>query len=78
MSNRNFDSSIITQRNKNKVIAQNFFRSQQNGSGIVTNPQNSNGTWSVLSQVAEGVPTTYQTGLAGYTTSDMGALGNLS
>lgn len=77
MSNRNFDSSIITQRNKNKALAQNIFRSQQNGVGIVTNPQNSNGGWSVIPQVAEGVPTTYQRGLTGYTTSDMGGLGNL-
>jgi hypothetical protein len=77
MSNRNFDSSIITQRHKNKALAQNIFRSQQNGVGIVTNPQNSNGGWSVIPQVAEGVPTTYQRGLTGYTTSDMGGLGNL-
>lgn len=77
MSNRNFDSSIITQRNKNKVLAQNIFRIQQNGQGIISNPQNSDGAWSVIPQVAEGVPTTYQRGLTGYTSSDMGGLGNL-
>jgi hypothetical protein len=77
MSNRNFDSSIITQRNKNKVLAQNIFRSQQSGQGIISNPQNSDGAWSVIPRVAEGVATTYQRGLTGYTTSDMGGLGNL-
>jgi hypothetical protein len=77
MSNRNFDSSIVTQRNKNKVLAQNIVRTQQNGSGIVTNPQNSNGSWSVIPQFSEGIPTTYQTSLTGYTTSDVGGPGNL-
>lgn len=77
MSNRNFDSSVITQRNKNRVLAQNIFQRQQNGSGIISNPQNSNGAWSVIPQVAEGVRTTYQESLTGYTTSDIGGTGNL-
>jgi len=78
MSNRNFDSSVVTQRNKDKVLAQNFFQNQQNGTAIVNNPQNSNGSWSVIPQVAEGVFTTYQESLLGYTSSDLGGTGNLT
>jgi hypothetical protein len=77
MSTRNFDASVVTQRNNNKVLAQNIIRSQLNGKTIVSNPQNSNGSWSVIPQVKEGIPATYQESLTGYTTSDISGTANL-
>ena len=77
MSNRNFDASIVTQRNKDKVLAQNIVRNQQNGVSVITNPQNSNGSWSVIPQVKEGTFTAYDLSLSGYTTSNIGGTCNL-
>ena len=42
MSNRNFDSSAIIQRLKDRTIAQSIYKANQAGVAVVSNPQNSN------------------------------------
>lgn len=77
MSNRNFDSRVITQRLQNQVNARNLYLNNTNGKGIINNPQNSDGNASRFNSYIPGAQTEYFRGLvgAGETISPGGIIG---
>jgi hypothetical protein len=70
MSNRNFDSSAIIQRLKDRTIAQSIYKANQAGVAVVSNPQNSNPSPQVIMDGKEGAGSAYTKNLgSGYTVS---------
>ena len=65
MSNRNFDSRVITQRLQNQNYARNLYKNNVNGQGIINNPQNTDGTSSNFTSYKPGAQTEYFRGLLG-------------
>jgi len=73
MSNRNFDSSSIIQRLKDKNTAQSMYKANKAGLPILANPQNSNPSPQVIVDFKEGAGTTYTKNLGvGYTVNSGG------
>lgn len=65
MSNRNFDSRVITQRLQNQVYARNLYQNNINGQTLINNPQNSDGNASRFNTFVPGAQTEYFRGLVG-------------
>lgn len=59
MSNRNFDSSIITQRLQNRVYARNLYTNNIYGHNLINNPIASNGGSSQYNTYKSGAQTEY-------------------
>jgi hypothetical protein len=76
MSNRNFDSSAIIQRLKDRTTAQSIYKANQAGLPIVSNPQNSNSSPQVIMDAKEGAGTTYMKNLGGGYTVNQGGTCN--
>jgi hypothetical protein len=65
MSNRNFDSSVITKRLRDKNYARNLYNSNINGKTLIGNPQASDGTSGRYNTYIPGAQTEYFRGLLG-------------
>lgn len=76
MSNRNFDSSAIIQRLKDRTTAQSIYKANKAGLPIVSNPQNSNPSPQVIMDAKEGAGTTYTKNLGGGYTVNQGGTCN--
>jgi len=63
MSTRNFDSSTVIQRLKEKTYARNLYFNNVSGQRLINNPQNSNGDASQFGRYIEGAQTEYYKGL---------------
>ena len=72
MSNRNFDSRVITQRLQDQNNAQNLFKMQKIGSTLITNPQNTDPSSQRISSYLQG------TGITNYTTLQGGIMSSPS
>jgi hypothetical protein len=65
MSNRNFDSSVITKRLRDKNYARNLYNSNVNGKTLIGNSQASDGTAGRYNTYIPGAQTEYFRGLLG-------------
>ena len=65
MSNRNFDSRVITQRLQNQTFARNLYDNNVRGKRLINNQQSSNGTVSQYTNFTPGAQTEYFRGLLG-------------
>jgi titin len=75
MATRNFDASSITQRERDRVLAQNLYQSQINGTPIYRNKNR--GT--ISEQIMDyhtGTETTYTTSDVGFMVENVGGVGN--
>jgi hypothetical protein len=65
MANRNFDSSMITRRLRDKNYARNLYLNNTNGNTVINNPQTSDGTAGRYNTYIPGAQTEYFRGLMG-------------
>jgi hypothetical protein len=76
MSNRNFDASSIIQRLKDKNNARSIYDAKQNGTSVITNPQNSDTSPQVIMNFQAGAKIAYTKNLGGGYTVDNGGACN--
>jgi titin len=75
MSNRNFDASWVTRRNRDKNVAQQIYGAMQNGIPI-GNPMTINLQVSNIPQFDAGIETTFEKGLNGGYSFNLGGIAN--
>jgi hypothetical protein len=77
MSNRNFDNRVIIQRLQNQNYARNLYKNNTNGSSLINNPQNTDGSSSRYASFVVGAQTEYFRNLGGTGTISQGGIVNV-